>query len=397
MSNSFTNWLSSAKSFDPTLGGTPILKDYQHAARLYVDDYYALSPKVGFLYFVSFNINRDALSPNDTWTNRDSQDFGLLVKRADLPKFKISTETLNQYNRKTVVQTKLNYESIKIDFHDDNADIVNNFWVNYYRHYYIDSNYGGSSNTDPIRNQLMPEFSDTKFGDVDYEYGRYNPVSTQNPFLYSIDIYVLHQKLFTQITLINPKITDWNHDSLNQAEGGKILQNSMTVAYENVLYNQGVIVDGENPEGFAALYYDKTPSPNSLTGKEGEIPQSVTRTSTFDTARGARTYGRMGGPSQQSIALYLANLLAQNYLNQKGIARTKGVGYNIAAGVFGALSKANAGKYSEPPPSENQPGIINLPGGVGINIFKGLNTSVDGKVRANPAALIFPKLGKGGP
>ena len=48
------------------------------------------------------------------------------------------------------------------------------------------------------------------------------------------------------------------------------------------------------------------------------------------------------------------------------------------------------------PPTQNQPGIFNLPGGVGINIFKGINTTVDGKIRANPAAIILPKLGGGG-
>jgi hypothetical protein len=55
------------------------------------------------------------------------------------------------------------------------------------------------------------------------------------------------------------------------------------------------------------------------------------------------------------------------------------------------LGSSSPGKYASPPSTQSQPGILNLPGGIGINIFKGINTSVDGKIRANPAAIIFPK------
>ena len=39
------------------------LADYQHAARLYVDDNHRLTPKVKFLYHVTFNINSSAALP----------------------------------------------------------------------------------------------------------------------------------------------------------------------------------------------------------------------------------------------------------------------------------------------------------------------------------------------
>lgn len=394
MSNAFTNWLSTSNS--GYKNGAPILKDYQHASRLFLDNDYAKSPKVGFLYFVSFNINREAIL-NKEWENKHLQDFGLLVKKVDLPKFKITTETLNQYNRKTVVQTKLNYENINIEFHDDNSDIVNDFWVNYYKFYYLDSNYGGASNSGPVRNQLVPAFNDTKYGVDDYQYGRYPFDANVKDFLSSIDIYVLHQQQFTQITLVNPKITEWGHDSLNFSEGGKTLQNRMGIAYENVLYNQGQILAGSKPEGFAAVYYDTTPSPLTIGGTSINQPTYNRPASEFDRPGKPRVYGKIGGNYKTSNPILdVATLLIRNQINKKGLGRAKAGGYNVAGGVLGALGNAGAGKYAEPPPTENQPGIINLPGGIGINIFKGINTSVDGKVRANPAAIIFPKLGGGG-
>ena len=128
MSNAFTNFLSGS-------GSGIIMKDFQHASRLYVDSTYARAPKVGFLYFTKFNLNSDA-DQDPNWTSNDRTDVGLLAKKVDLPKFTIANETMNQYNRKTVVQTKLTYNPISIELHDDNSDITQKLWVNYYKSYY---------------------------------------------------------------------------------------------------------------------------------------------------------------------------------------------------------------------------------------------------------------------
>ncbi len=376
MANAFTQWLSQAGS--SYQNGNPILKDFQHASRLYVDDTYARSPKFGFLYFVAFNINSNAIV-DENWKGKLFQkDVGFLVKRIDLPKFQISAETLNQYNRKTVVQTKLNYQPVSIDFHDDNSDITNNLWINYYKFHYNDSLYGDS--TDLSRKQNIVQYKDTKFGEIDYKYGRKNYKNLKEPFFTSIDIYVMHQQQFTQITLINPKITEWTHDSLDQSNDTKILQNKMTLMYENVLYNRGYITK-DLPEGFTARYYDNAPSPYSVAGYgikdvTGTIPGSNA------------VYGKPKSTVQSPI-LDIGKILLKNVLNKKGLGKLGPVGYNIAGSILSNIG--SAGKNSEPPPSSNQPGILNLPGGIGINVFKGLNTTSDGKIRANPAAIIFPK------
>jgi hypothetical protein len=254
MSNAFTNFLGGIAS--GVLGRGGDLRDYQHANRLYVQNNYDRSPKVGFIYFVNFNINRDIISKLDpSYIARGLNDIGFLAKRVDLPKFKINTETLNQYNRKTVVQTKITYSDINIDFHDDNNDATTNLWKNYYNYYYFDGKYGQIRAADG----RILEFTDTKYGITDYAYGLDN--FQDKSFFDSIDIYVLHKKRFTQITLINPKISDWAHDSLDQGESGKILANKMTVAYEAVVYRQGKIKKSDSSGRFSAVYYDNNPSP----------------------------------------------------------------------------------------------------------------------------------------
>ena len=272
-------------------------------------------------------------------------------------------------------------------------------------------------------------FGNTKYSDVNNVYGIYNS-GVGKPFFNSIDIYTLHQQNYTQITLVNPKISEWQHDNLNQAEGNKIQQNRMTVAYESVIYNYGIIQNNPASQGFTDLFYDKDPSPLQIGGNDLNSPVYVRGETGFDTPgskrifnpagkpntgfdkkakeqqlrkmlavsngnfdaiQAARAYGRVGGSAQGSSALLdIVTILAKNYVNVNGIVRAKAGTYNIASGALGTVTKTAPGKYASPPSTESQPGIFTLPGGVGINIFKAFNTSVDGKIRANPAAIIFP-------
>lgn len=257
MANAFTSFLGGVA--EGTFGTSAIMRDYQHADRLYVKDTYARAPKVGFLYFINFNLNTNAIQNKVRWSNIYYKDVGLLVKRIDQPKFQIEIETVNQYNRKTVIQKAIKYQPISIEFHDDNSDITRDLWKNYFQYYYADSNYGNTLSN----NTLLPSYKDTKFNENFYKYGLDN--TQKEPFFNSIDIYVLHQHRFTQYTLVNPLVTEWAHDTLEQSDNAKILSNKMSVAYETVLYNQGQIKKGSEVDNFRA-FYDVTPSPLSIGG-----------------------------------------------------------------------------------------------------------------------------------
>jgi hypothetical protein len=245
MSNPFQNFLSGA----PAITGTKrTYKSYAHATGLYVDgNRMPRLPKLGFIYFVQFSLN-DQVNQDIPADLRN--DLGFLAKKADLPKFKITTQTLNQYNRKTNVQTKLTYDPINIEFHDDNSEITNTLWRKYFQYYYADARYNHLGD-------FTKEFKgDTKYLD-NTTYG-YAPDPQKNkPFFKAIDIYVLHQGNFSQYSIANPIITGWDHDSVDQTQTTKTLQNKLTVAYDSVTYYQGVIKqDPLNDFVFDSRYYD---------------------------------------------------------------------------------------------------------------------------------------------
>lgn len=334
MANAFTNFLKDVgKGIFGDDGAN--LRDYAHADRLYVDNNYARMPKVGFLYFVVFNINNDAIRDPE-WKQRNKRDVGLLVKKIDLPKFKIQTETLNQYNRKTVVQTKINYNPVNIDFHDDNSDITTNLWKNYYTYYYSDGLYG---NSDSNKN-IIEQYGNTKYSDQFYAYGLNN--NQIDPFFKSIDIYVLHKghgvQDFTQITLVNPIISDWSHDTLNQEESAKILTNRMTVNYEFVVYKTGKIVKNTSPVGFAPIYYDRTPSPLGVGGSGNIFGPGGIISGIGDVFGSNGSFATARSPLDLIGAAIQTKQLAKNIKNLKSEAIKK-EGYSIAgSAIAGALS-----------------------------------------------------------
>jgi len=59
--------------------GEPVLRDFQHASRLYRESDLRLAPKTKFLYHVVFNINSNALK-NLGFKYRHQNEINMLVK-----------------------------------------------------------------------------------------------------------------------------------------------------------------------------------------------------------------------------------------------------------------------------------------------------------------------------
>jgi hypothetical protein len=209
-----------------------------------------------------------------------------MVKTAQLPSYQMSVETLNQYNRKRLAQTKIEYNPVQIEFHDDGSDLIRNMWYNYFKYYYKDPSQAYDNVTN--QNGQMAAVIGTPAGfsynardiysqnrtvnDWGYIGEAYNDgytrldgtASGKPPFFKDIRIYGMNQRKFAEYILINPMITDWQHDTYDYSQGAGIMSHKMTVKYETVKYYTGAI-GGVRPDtnvkGFAdPAYYDTVPS-----------------------------------------------------------------------------------------------------------------------------------------
>ena len=162
--------------------------------------------------------------------------------------------------------TRIQYEPVNITFHDDHADTVNAFWKKYYEYHIADSVSMNSDLQISATKDSLYDSIDTKGdGNRMNKYGLDTPAARGRPYLKGIEIFVLHKKRFTSMTLVNPVIGSFSHDNLDAADGGGVLQNTMNIFYETVIYKAGII-NRNNVPGFATVHYDNEPSPLSVLG-----------------------------------------------------------------------------------------------------------------------------------
>ena len=241
--------------------GLPGMKDYQHASRLYIDDNYKLMPKQKFLFHVVFNTDETLFQGG--FNSNERYQLNMLVKACDLPKYNMSYEEKTQYNKKMYAGTRIAYEPVNITFHDDHADTVNAFWKKYYEYNIADSI---GMNSDLTISKTKDDYYN--YGDEarpTTKFGMDTPRQRSKPYLKGIEIFVLHKKRFTSMTLVNPVIGSFSHDNLDQADGTGVMSNTMQILYETVIYKSGII-NKNNVPGFATINYDNSPSPLTVLG-----------------------------------------------------------------------------------------------------------------------------------
>jgi hypothetical protein len=253
--NGYYDNFSSYSSLKGNLG------DYSHAAKMYRANNMLLAPKVKFLFHIVININSSIKTPG-----LDRSEINLLAKSVDLPKYKTQTETLNQYNRKKVLHTTVQYQPLSIEFHDDNKGATTKLWNSYFNYYYQDSRYSTSSGSSPSISESAYSRTvsglNTAYGSPDIQKFRYG-LDTQGKvynFFTSIQIFQLHPKnivpTFTSFTLINPLIDSFDHDNMDYSQS-ELVSNKLSLSFESVQYAQGPVLLGVSPTGFGEpAHYD---------------------------------------------------------------------------------------------------------------------------------------------
>lgn len=237
--------------FFTDLATGPDLRDQQHAARTFVDSLYRLGPKSGALFHVFIDVD-------STVAQGDPTEIGMMAKTAALPKFTIQNKILNAYNRKNIVQERINYDPLTITFHDDSADVVRGFWQNYYKYYFRDA--------DQTEQQFQQAHKYQHRASETWGYSPKNTTADGNTpnYIKAIRIYSLHQKHYSSYTLLRPTIINFAHGQHTAGEYNT-LEHTMTVNYEAVQYDKGTVNQGK-VMGFQRTHYDNVPSPLTAAG-----------------------------------------------------------------------------------------------------------------------------------
>lgn len=278
--------------------GNDYMRDYNHGSQTFVSDAYGYAPKFKFLFHVYFDVNESLITDAQPPNMPDDRNYGLAVKSVQLPKYSFDLHTLNQYNRKRIVQTKIKYDPVSIVMHDTNSNLATKLWHAYYTYYYkdgvqadpfagknqpnskvnIDSGSGADINQRTIYDPSITGNDDWGYvGEPSTTGATYQKSSlgvTKPPFFRSINIYGFNQHNFILYRLINPVIQSFTHDTYDYAQAGGVMENTMTLEYETVKYYSGA-VDGKTPSqvvaNFGKAHYDSRISPIAQPGSNSSI------------------------------------------------------------------------------------------------------------------------------
>ena len=386
--------------------GLPGMKDYQHASRLYIDNNFKLMPKQKFLFHVVFNTDETLFV--DGFNANERYQLNMLVKQCDLPKYNMSMEEKTQYNKKMYTTTRIAYEPVNITFHDDHADTVNAFWKKYYEYNIADS---VGMNNDLTISKTKDDYYD--FGDAraTTKFGLDTPKQSKKPYLKGIEIFVLHKQRFTSMTLVNPVIGSFSHDNLDQADGQGIMNNTMQILYETVIYKAG-IVNKNNVPGFATINYDHSPSPLSILGGGtnsifgpggivdgiGSVMRNVQSGNILGAILGAsNTYNNAKKIKKSAVKEELKGIAKDGILEvgkQAGTISNPIAQFSVGAAIVGATALASARGTSDNKNQANNTVITNS--SLDTTIYFGADESFnlvtnDENVRDEIAAALYFK------
>lgn len=266
---------------------------------------YRNNPRVPFEYYVNINLERFGAA-QDYFTKYfvecDFPQIQPLIKSIDMPSMKIDTVSLNQYNRKRILQNKVSFEPIKMVFHDvvDGKTLL--FWEMYYNYYFRDGLEPGD-NTPKVNAEKLAPYGIEKFSNgtinqaiqkvttstspnsnngskmdftdvladnlenhnfgynfLDYSGSWVGKNNKPKYLIQSIEIFMVHAGRFNQVTLVNPRISAFTHDTLNYGDSDRTLELTFTIEYEYAFYNiENEALNADQREVFTAEYMDIKP------------------------------------------------------------------------------------------------------------------------------------------
>ncbi len=235
---------------------TVYLKDSRIASKQFNFGNFGLDsrvPRVKFLFFVNFVSPRPELTKN-------YNDFGtgisLLVKSFSKPGFTVKTDILNQYNKKRIVQTGLEYEPITINFYNTYDKKVIDTINDYMRFYYGDFKAEKSSawNNDIIAPIYQYIIGDSPANGVDWGFN-FPPLFSKftnsktfdmsdSYFFSEINLYQFGANYVDKFTFVNPKISKVSFESEDYSDGSSADTISITLYFEGMILREKF--DGKN-------------------------------------------------------------------------------------------------------------------------------------------------------
>lgn len=253
--------------------GQPLLLRDNHissAVYSFESEYLSSVPKNKFLFFIRFiksnHTGLTSLSREDTreinileqkLSSRISQysrenSVGFYCKTIDRPSVTYANRTLDQYNKKRIIQTGSRYNPIRVTFNDTVNSVAETMAKDYYKFYYGDPNNSSVNawSDDILSSQMNNGTNGWGFKLPDTGY------TDQLNYFSSIEIYIFYNGFYDRYDLVNPKINEFRSDVLDYSASGGILSIDLNISYEGIVYAKNNIRVLSDPSKIETFGFD---------------------------------------------------------------------------------------------------------------------------------------------
>ena len=184
------------------------------------------------LFYVRFT------RPSYAGVTRDTmwrEDVGFLCKSISKPTIQPQTEELSQYGKKRIITTGVKYDPVSLTLYDTSDSMAQQLWAEYAMYYFGAFNQKGTAWYDDVTSSTMNgseigfgfktrPAAATPAGDFDTQH-----------FFETIQIYEVWGGMYTQVNLLNPKISSYEPGEIDY-EDSSASTVRMTLDYEGVVY-----------------------------------------------------------------------------------------------------------------------------------------------------------------
>lgn len=188
-------------------------------------------PRQKFQFFASFTPGKSLSNANfSSWQT----GFAFQIQRVDRVKASPQVKSLNQYNRKRLIHTGIEYADLSMTLHDTVDDRVLRVWRDYHKWYFGD---GRPKNKTTTWNSGVIRSRESFAVSNGWGFSPPRDNNQDTNYFDTLDVYTFYGKKFTQVRFYNPKIESINFDSMDMTSS-ELATVDMTIKHEGFTYEQ---------------------------------------------------------------------------------------------------------------------------------------------------------------
>jgi len=270
-----------------------VLKPANRAAKLYTSGSdFQSAPRQQHQFVVVFNLYPDVidsfLRPQQQFLKNFRDNLHFICHTVDAPNFSVVQDIVNQYNRKRVINRKVEFDPMTLRMYDTHDGLGIKFIKLLYEFEFNSARLykkkgSGTRDVNEDHNYIQSIYQTEEQFQRTHNFGLRQFEADKHRLLKSIDFYQLAGKVYTKTRVVHPRLSRVDMDNFDYSSSQPV-NLAMAFTYENLLFEE-VNVEFEEAEYDLKAMMDETadfedfvPAPPStekspaLTKKDGPPP-----------------------------------------------------------------------------------------------------------------------------